>query len=375
MLPATLNVSTVESSDVLWIVIFPLSTLTISLKVRTIFALSATPVASSAGTDELNIGSVKPISNGASKSYECTSAPPLSVTNILVPSLLKAIPLGVGVWLATLKPVPSPFPSTKLADDTSKPVVKVYSFISLPSSPTTNILVPSLLKAIPLGVSSSSSTSKLSIKFTVDDKSKPVDNVYSFTSSPVLPTTNILVPSLLKATLWGSVSWELTLKLSIKFTVDDKSKPVDNVYSCILFSSVPTTNILVPSLLKAKPLGAVSWALTIFVAWILEIELADISKPVSKSYSSTLSKSEEAPPEVRLCSTNIFSPLPLKAIAWGLIAVLPPPVPTLAVVTFVGPACAELTKVRLKIKNIENIENIFFIKLSILIKIYLIETS
>ena len=63
-------VSTAESSsDVLKIVIFPLSTLTISLKLRTIFALSATPVALSAGTDELNIGSVKPISNGASKSY------------------------------------------------------------------------------------------------------------------------------------------------------------------------------------------------------------------------------------------------------------------------------------------------------------------
>ena len=58
MLPATLNVSTVESSDVLWIVIFPLSTLTISLKVRTIFALSATPVASSSGTDEVNVGIV-----------------------------------------------------------------------------------------------------------------------------------------------------------------------------------------------------------------------------------------------------------------------------------------------------------------------------
>ena len=58
MLPVTSIVSTVESSDVFLIVIFPLSTLTFSLKLRTIFALSATPVASSAGTDELNVGIV-----------------------------------------------------------------------------------------------------------------------------------------------------------------------------------------------------------------------------------------------------------------------------------------------------------------------------
>ena len=50
------------------------------------------------------------------------------------------------------KPDPSPFMSLKVAVDKSKAVDNVYSFISLSVSPTTNILVPSLLKAIPLGV-------------------------------------------------------------------------------------------------------------------------------------------------------------------------------------------------------------------------------
>ena len=37
-------------------VMFPLSTSTFSLKLRTIVELTATPVALSAGTDELNVG-------------------------------------------------------------------------------------------------------------------------------------------------------------------------------------------------------------------------------------------------------------------------------------------------------------------------------
>ena len=42
--------------------------------------------------------------------------------------------------------------------------MNVYEFISFPVSPTTNILVPSLLKARPLGVVSRVLTSKLSTK-------------------------------------------------------------------------------------------------------------------------------------------------------------------------------------------------------------------
>ena len=51
-------VSTVELSDVFFIVIFPVSASTISSKFKTIFASSATPVALSAGTDEVKVGLV-----------------------------------------------------------------------------------------------------------------------------------------------------------------------------------------------------------------------------------------------------------------------------------------------------------------------------
>ena len=48
-------VSTVELSDVFFIVMFPVSASTFSLKLRTIVELSATLVALSAGTDELSV--------------------------------------------------------------------------------------------------------------------------------------------------------------------------------------------------------------------------------------------------------------------------------------------------------------------------------
>ena len=51
----------------------------------------------------------------------------------------------------------------------------------------------------------------MSLKVAVD-KSKPVVNVYTFISSSPLSTTNILVPSLLKATEWGFVPWVSTTK-------------------------------------------------------------------------------------------------------------------------------------------------------------------
>ena len=54
----TSMVSTVESSDDFLIVILPLSTSTASLKVRTILASTATPVAPSAGDDEDRVGLV-----------------------------------------------------------------------------------------------------------------------------------------------------------------------------------------------------------------------------------------------------------------------------------------------------------------------------
>ena len=56
--PATSMVSTVESSEDFLIVILPLATSTASLKVRTILASTATPVAPSAGVEEDRVGLV-----------------------------------------------------------------------------------------------------------------------------------------------------------------------------------------------------------------------------------------------------------------------------------------------------------------------------
>ena len=54
----TVMLSTVLSSEVFLIVILPLSVSTVSLKVRTMFASTATLVALSAGVDELRVGAV-----------------------------------------------------------------------------------------------------------------------------------------------------------------------------------------------------------------------------------------------------------------------------------------------------------------------------
>ena len=54
--PATSMVSTVESSEDFLMVMLPLATSTASLKVRTILASTATPVAPSAGVEEDRVG-------------------------------------------------------------------------------------------------------------------------------------------------------------------------------------------------------------------------------------------------------------------------------------------------------------------------------
>ena len=108
----------------------------------------------------------------------------------------------------------------------------MYSYTLSFSLPTTNNFVPSLLNAISLGSSSRplASKSKLSTKVAVDT-SKPVVNVYSYTLSFWLPATNNFVPSLLNAIPVGAVS-SVTSKLSSTKVAVDTSKPVVNVYSC-----------------------------------------------------------------------------------------------------------------------------------------------
>ena len=72
--PVTSIVSTVELSDVFFIVIFPLSASTLSLKLRTIVESTATLVALSAGTDELSVGTVLIISKAVVKEYSWISS-------------------------------------------------------------------------------------------------------------------------------------------------------------------------------------------------------------------------------------------------------------------------------------------------------------
>ena len=75
--------------------------------------------------------------------------------------------------------------------------------------------MPSALKAIPFGSVSCDETSKF-CEYVAVDTSKPVLSVYSLTSSPVVPTTYILVPSVLNAIPSGSVSCADIEKLSTK---------------------------------------------------------------------------------------------------------------------------------------------------------------
>ena len=160
---------------------------------------------------------------GVVRVYSLISAPATPTINNLVPSLLNFIPPGVVSCEETLM-----FP-TKEALDTSKPVESVYSLISLPWLPVTNILVPSLLNTKPLGKVSWELISKLSTKDAVAVLNA-LAKVYSLTSLPPPPVINIFVPSLLNANPWGEFSWEATLKLLIKDAVDT-SKPVERLYA------------------------------------------------------------------------------------------------------------------------------------------------
>ena len=64
--------------------------------------------------------------------------------------------------------------------------------------------------------------------------SKAVDNVYSFTASLLLPTTNILAPSFENAMPNGKVSSDATLKEGETKTAVEISKAVDNMYPVIV---------------------------------------------------------------------------------------------------------------------------------------------
>ena len=89
--PVTSKVSTVESSDDFLMTILPLSTSTASLKVSTILASTATPVAPSEGEEEDRVGAVLINSKPVDTVYSSIVLSLLPETNNLVPSLLKTI--------------------------------------------------------------------------------------------------------------------------------------------------------------------------------------------------------------------------------------------------------------------------------------------
>jgi len=129
--------------------------------------------------------------------------------NIFVPSELKDTPDGPVSCADTSNA------SVKEQVDTSKPVVHAYSFTLSELKPVTNIFVPSELKAIPVVCVSCPDTEKASVKEQVDT-SKPVVHAYSFMSSPIAPATNIFVPSELKTAFLGFVSCPDTSNASTK---------------------------------------------------------------------------------------------------------------------------------------------------------------
>ena len=91
----------------------------------------------------------------------------------------------------------------------------LYSLMSSPTKPTTNIFAPLELNATPVGSLSCAATEKESTNIAVDT-SNGVESVYSLTSSPEKPTTNIFTPSDLNATPVDKSSCAATEKESTK---------------------------------------------------------------------------------------------------------------------------------------------------------------
>ena len=135
-------------------------------------------------------------------------------------------------------------------------MLNLYSLTSSPDSPITNILVPSGLNSNSSGLLSSETLAQ-STRVTVEETSKPMLNVYSQTLSFCLPKTNIFVPFWLNFTSLESLSSDSVSKLSTKVAVEI-SKPMVNLYSLTSSPLWPVTNILVPSLLNVNPFGLFS---------------------------------------------------------------------------------------------------------------------
>jgi hypothetical protein len=200
------------------------------------------------------VETLKPVDNV----YWKTLSDDLPIINILVPSALNAIEVGLISCPLTLKETLS-----YDAVETLKPVDNVYWKTLSDDLPIINILVPSALNAIELGLASCPLTLKKTLSYDAVETLKPVDNVYWKTLSYVVPIINILVPSALNAIELGLASCPLTLKETLSYDAVETLKPVDNVYWKTLSDVVPIINILVPSALNAIELGLASCPLTL----------------------------------------------------------------------------------------------------------------
>ena len=187
------------------------------------------------------------VSKGVNILYSFTLFPAMPITNILAPSLENAMPVG-RCSCSDIRKEP-----TKVALEVSKGVDILYSFTSLASQPTTNILVPSLENAMPCGEPSRADT-EVAVTLMAVETSKGVDRSYSFTSTPRVPITNILAPSFENAMPVGRFSCNWT-EMAETLTAVETSKGVDSSYSSTLSTILPTTNILPPSLENAMPCG------------------------------------------------------------------------------------------------------------------------
>ncbi len=167
-------------------------------------------------------------------------------------------------------------------------MLSVYSCTASALFPTINILVPSELKATPRGAVSCAETVNWFPLYDALETSNAFESVYSKTSGgPAMPTTNIFVPSGLNVSPHGIVSCPASENESTKVTVSDKSNAVLSVYSLTSFPPSPTTNILVPLVLNAMPRGAVSCAET--EKEFPVYDALETSNPNESVYSKTIS--------------------------------------------------------------------------------------
>ena len=159
------------------------------------------------------------------------------------------MPSGTVSWLDTLNE------STNDALETSHAVANVYSFTSSPVLPTINIFFPELLNVRPVRLDSWLAILNESTNDALET-SHAVANVYSFTSLPIAPAINIFFPEVLNAMPLAAVSWFVTLNVSTNDALETSHAVVNvNSFTWPSPSGYPTINIFFPELLNSMSEG------------------------------------------------------------------------------------------------------------------------